>query len=285
LITPRLIPQSLVAGETAEVALRLHNESAVACLSIYVEIELSFGLVLANGTRLIQISRLDPETYWDHKMQLTAGRAGLQHLIFPTFSYRDMAGRAHRADDSKLVLQVSEPRIRPARLPAPSAPKPSLPARPSSVFISHRRSESRWFADLLASRLRDGLKRRDVFLDRDAIEAGEDFRRRIDEELARCAALLALIGPQWKSVEMFHGVRRIEEDDDWVRHEISVALNREILVIPVLYDGSQIPTRAELPADLAELSDRQAVTIGIDSYEQDIRKLVKRLRGMLDRNQ
>ena len=64
----------------------------------------------------------------------------------------------------------------------------------SGVFISYRREDSGPYA----GRLRDALIRRfgahQVFRDIDRIQPGERFARRIEEEVSKCDALLAVIG-------------------------------------------------------------------------------------------
>ena len=50
--------------------------------------------------------------------------------------------------------------------------------------------------------------------------------------------VLALIGNKWLSVQDEHGRRRLDSTDDWVRHEVALALEVENRLIPVLVDGA-----------------------------------------------
>jgi hypothetical protein len=61
--------------------------------------------------------------------------------------------------------------------------------------------------------------------------------------------------------------------EDFVRHEIGAALRRDITVVPVLVGGARMPSRKELPADLAALSQRNAVEIRDDRFEDDVARL------------
>ena len=66
-----------------------------------------------------------------------------------------------------------------------------------AIFISYRRED----AEGQAGRLFDDLVRHfgedSVFMDVAGIEPGRDFRRVIDDHVASCGMLLAMIGKTW----------------------------------------------------------------------------------------
>ncbi len=109
---------------------------------------------------------------------------------------------------------------------------------------------------------------------------GEDFRARLDRELQSCAALLAVIGPEWLSAVTADGGRRIDAEGDILRHEIAVALRRDILVIPVLFE-TPMPRSRELPDDIRALADRQAQTVNHARFTTDVMGIVFALRPVL----
>jgi len=66
------------------------------------------------------------------------------------------------------------------------------------VFISYRRKDAQYIADRIYGRLADEFGRDYVFMDTEgAFDAGRDFRPRLLDAVARCDALLAVIGPGW----------------------------------------------------------------------------------------
>ena len=76
-------------------------------------------------------------------------------------------------------------------------------------------------------------------MDVDTIDLGVDFVERIEQAIADCDLVLALIGDEWLTVADNTGKRRLDNPSDFVRIEISAALTREdVRVIPVLVEGA-----------------------------------------------
>jgi hypothetical protein len=69
--------------------------------------------------------------------------------------------------------------------------------------------------------------------------------------------LLAMIGPNWPIATNSEGQPRLEDPNDWVRTELTAALNRSIPVIPVLVGGADLPKVETLPNDLKKLFQYQ----------------------------
>ena len=130
-----------------------------------------------------------------------------------------------------------------------------------AIFISYRRED----AEGQAGRLFDDLVRHfgedSVFMDVAGIEPGRDFRRVIDEHVASCGMLLAMIGKTWIDATDESGRRRLEDPMDFVRLETASALKRDIPVVPVLVHGARMPRAEQLPKDLAELAFRNGVEL------------------------
>lgn len=148
----------------------------------------------------------------------------------------------------------------------------------SQVFISYRRDDTAGWAGRLFSdlKMRLGQDAR-VFMDVDGIPPGEDFARYIDEAVGKCDAVVALIGRHWSDATNAAGHRRLEEPDDFVRLEISAALQRGIRVVPLLVDGASLPASADLPNDLEPLLDRQAIRVDNTTWETSVAKLATSL--------
>jgi tetratricopeptide (TPR) repeat protein len=139
------------------------------------------------------------------------------------------------------------------------------------VFLSYRREDSKHVAARIAERLDNRFK---LFMDIDLVQPGMDFTSVVRKAISESDLLLAVIGPGWASVADASGRRRLDDPNDWVVAEIGDALRRDIAVVPVLVDGAKMPSREELPAPLAELANRQALTVAHESFAADCARLV-----------
>ncbi|MFK8033780.1 MAG: hypothetical protein AB8B94_06505 [Hyphomicrobiales bacterium] len=147
------------------------------------------------------------------------------------------------------------------------------------IFISYRRDLSSDTAGKIALALRQHLPRCDPFLDVDKIKS-DQFYNRIETELALTEAVLVLIPPDWEHTANEHGVR-IQQEGDFVRHEVATALRRGVGVIPVLVDRETLPDADDLPDDLRELSMWHATNISSDVGPADVFRLTEVVRPKL----
>ncbi len=146
-----------------------------------------------------------------------------------------------------------------------------------AVFVSYRRGDSEGQARALGLTLAQHVGSDAVFLDVDDIAPGLDFRRVLDEHLASCSLMLALIGKDWLDAKDAAGQRRLDDPRDYVRQEIAAALKRDILVTPVLLQGVSMPPADRLPDDIRDLAYRNALELRHSSWESDVNEMVRRL--------
>jgi len=146
-----------------------------------------------------------------------------------------------------------------------------------AIFISYRREDSEGQAGRLFDDLVQRFGEQAVFMDVAAIEPGRDFRKAIDEHVASCGVLLAVIGKNWTDAKNEAGQRRLDDALDFVRLETASALKRDIPVVPVLVHGATMPRADQLPPDLADLAFRNAIELTHARWESDISLLAKAL--------
>ena len=115
-----------------------------------------------------------------------------------------------------------------------------------------------------------------------AIEPGRDFRKAIDQSVATCSVLLAVIGTEWLELKDAEGRRRLDDVNDFVRIELASALRRDIPVIPVLVRGAKMPRPEQLPHDLKELAFRNAVELTHSRWKTDLQVLIEAVRPYLE---
>lgn len=145
------------------------------------------------------------------------------------------------------------------------------------VFVNYRTGDGEWAAALVKRELSARFGADQVFYASQSIRLGEDFSREILSGLRRCEVLLALIGPRWVGAVDREGVRRLNKADDWVRREITEAFQYGLRVIPVLMDGIDPLTEADLPDALRRLARCQYLRIHHRSDDLDLPRLVDEL--------
>ena len=149
------------------------------------------------------------------------------------------------------------------------------------IFINYRRDDAPGVAGRLYDHLARKYSRGQLFIDVDAIKPGLDFVKQLDAQVSQCDALLAIIGPHWLTAVDSKGKRRLDDTHDYVRIEIAAALKRDIPVIPVLIDGAEMPTEADLPEDLASLARRHALELRHTRFASDADAVVTALHTVL----
>jgi serine/threonine-protein kinase len=150
----------------------------------------------------------------------------------------------------------------------------------SGIFISYRREDSAGHAGHLYDRLVREFGPH-VFMDVDSLDPGVDFVERLEEALASCDVVLAVIGRAWSSIRDANGLQRLANDGDFVRLEIATALARDVRVIPVLVSGATMPPRDELPDDIAKLSNRHALELSDSRWDFDFGRLARALSSIV----
>src|SRR5690349_20337215 len=142
-----------------------------------------------------------------------------------------------------------------------------------SIFLSYRRTDAPGHAGRLYDRLVDRFGENGVFKDVDSMQPGADFGEVIEETVARCDALIAVIGRDWLAADA-DGLRRLDSPEDWVRLEIGNALKRRVRVIPVLVEDARMPSAADLPEDLQALARRHAVELSESAWNPQVRQFL-----------
>lgn len=140
------------------------------------------------------------------------------------------------------------------------------------VFMSYRRADSPHFVGRLHDRLCAEFGDLNVFRDIDSIRPGEEFAKVIIDTLDDVDVVVGVIGHQWA-----RQAASVDERD-YVHMELAEALRRNKPLIPVLVDGTPLPRRSELPAELAGLLDHNVAAISDASFRRDASRLVEGIR-------
>ncbi|MBY0562981.1 MAG: 4a-hydroxytetrahydrobiopterin dehydratase [Hyphomonadaceae bacterium] len=171
-------------------------------------------------------------------------------------------------------------------LTKPAIEVPALPPKAAAaggVFISYRRS-SALITDHVHEKVTTRLAGAPVFLDRNDIEPGAAFPARLRDAVSSASIVLVIIGRDWISAQDERTFRRrLDMPNDWVRQEVEAALGGDALVIPVLVEGIPMPTAEQLPDSIVALSEKNAITLSRDHFNEDVNKLIDFLAARLPR--
>jgi hypothetical protein len=143
----------------------------------------------------------------------------------------------------------------------------------SDVFVNYRTGDEESAATMIDRELARRFGRERVFFASNSIEPGHRFPVELVRAVEDCEALLAVIGPRWAQVLGADGRPALEAAQDWTRREIQTALDRGILVIPVLVGKATRIDPAVLPDDLRELADCQYRRFDHRNAESDLTAL------------
>ena len=149
------------------------------------------------------------------------------------------------------------------------------------IFINYRREDSIATAGRLADRLAETFDRDNLFMDVDNIPVGINFDEYLKSQVAACDVVLSVIGPNWLNAKDEANQRRLDKPDDFVAIELAAALARNILVIPVLVDGTRMPKARELPDSLKPFALRNAIQLRNTNFGSDAEQLITKMREAL----
>jgi hypothetical protein len=142
-----------------------------------------------------------------------------------------------------------------------------------AVFINYRREDSEGDTRAIYNWLSDQTDKSNLFLDFEAIDAGDNWRNRINETLSNVQVVLVIIGPRWLEI-LKH--REVAGSPDLVRHEIALSLTKSrVRVIPVTVKGATMPGPDELPDDIRSLADKNAIEIRGSAWIDDVNRILK----------
>jgi hypothetical protein len=147
------------------------------------------------------------------------------------------------------------------------------------IFISYRRDDTEGEAGRLFDDLTREFGSNSVFMDVAGIRPGVDFVQAIEQNVADCGVLLAIIGPVWATITSASGQRRLDDPNDFVALEIASALKREVPVIPVLVHGAKMPSQDQLPESLKSFSHRNSVELSHARWPSDVQLLIGALNS------
>jgi hypothetical protein len=151
-----------------------------------------------------------------------------------------------------------------------------------ALFLSYRRADSQDVVGRMYDRLKSHFPAERIFRDLDSIPLGTPFPESVREAIGKSKVALVVLGPRWSTITDAVGNRRLDDAADFVRLEVELALASEILIVPVLSAGAQMPLPEELPVSLRPLVYLPAVQVRPDpDFHRDMDRLVGKLSSLI----
>ena len=145
--------------------------------------------------------------------------------------------------------------------------------RPTTIFISYRRDDSRPFALLLKYELEKHLQFVRVFLDTSDIHPGDPFPDAISGSIAESDVVLALIAGSW----MPRRGEKPREGDDWVEKELNLALGTAKLIILVRFSEQIGFADFDIPPSIRDVARNNFATLAHENWAGSVEQLIQHL--------
>ena len=131
------------------------------------------------------------------------------------------------------------------------------------IFMSYRRNGG----DVTAKLISEALKNRGyhTFYDFDVLKGG-CFDAQIKNELISSTDMLLVLPP--------NALDRCANKNDWVRHEIRLALEHNINIVPIMLKDFEFPE--DLPEDIEQVRNYNGVRFYMEFFDAVIDKIIER---------
>lgn len=131
----------------------------------------------------------------------------------------------------------------------------------TEIFVSYRRDGGEALACLISEKLKQ--RGYNVFYDIESLRSGK-FNKKIFDAIDYAKDVIVIL-PE-------HALDRCVNTDDWVRMEISHAIQKEKNIIPVMMRNFKFPDN--LPDDIAPLKDFNGLQANMDYFDATFEKLL-----------
>lgn len=138
------------------------------------------------------------------------------------------------------------------------------------VFISYRRYNDEHLIGRIHDYLSLQLGEENVFWDRDSIVT--EWETEITQGVEQSNAVLIILDPNWLNSlnERIH-----QQRDDFMYQEIKLAIENKKQIIPLLINGAEMPSEADLPPDLQGICKWQVYRLySVEDFPNVMAKIV-----------
>jgi len=152
------------------------------------------------------------------------------------------------------------------------------------IFISYRRgSDSTLLAELVEQKLRTRFGVSSVYRDFNSVKLGENYMTSIQKALNSADVLVVIVANNFMVAEQGgNGYPRIWNPSDLVRLEIETAIERGVLLVPVLAENTRMPSLEQLPPSLHPMANTNGLQLRYDRLPEDSQRLIALVQERLE---
>jgi len=148
----------------------------------------------------------------------------------------------------------------------------------TKIFINYRRDDSIAYVGRMRDYLEKVYNKSEIFLDISYLKGGDDYTTIIKNTINKCECCIVVIGPDWHKVKK-NGKLRINDPDDFVQMEISLALKYSKKIVPVLVGNAKMPNEKELIPPLKGITKFHAMNLSNERFSFDMKRLISSIGG------
>ncbi|MGH1362721.1 MAG: SUMF1/EgtB/PvdO family nonheme iron enzyme [Calditrichia bacterium] len=162
-----------------------------------------------------------------------------------------------------------------------SSSSTETPIPQNRIAIAYRERNSGEMARRLHEALPEQMPQTRVNIYLDDPPIGQTFASHVETMLETSSVVLVLIDNWFDEFTNSDGDRLIDKPDDELRLKIEIAMRLDIPIIPVLVNNADMPPGDELPESIYTLTERQAIRMSNEYFEDDLAALVQTLNDRL----
>src|SRR5450432_2040953 len=110
------------------------------------------------------------------------------------------------------------------------------------IFVSYRRDDTAIFSGRIFEYLKEHFRKAEIYKDIFSMKGGDRIKVRIEEEIGKADVFLLVIGKNWTEIQR-ERLKNISIKEDLVHYEISAAIKKKVIIIPVLVEGASMPEK------------------------------------------
>ena len=149
-----------------------------------------------------------------------------------------------------------------------------------SIFISYRRSNSKWAAKLIHDTLAQVFTQEKVLKDQYSIDPDRLKESEVQKQVAAADVVLVVMGPEYVTLTNPFGQPQLWVEGDYAALEVQKGFALDKVVVPVLLDHRPMPEAEDLPPGIRKLVESRSFKLSVEKFDKDMEALIHYLKKL-----